>query len=185
MKRHYYIADELDELAAVQRELRQQGVSNPQIHVLSWDDAEVKRRELHEVEAVLKKDVVHSMVRGALIGAAVAIVVLVGAWLTGMTATAAGWAPFIFLTIVILGFCTWEGGFFGIQQPHYQFKRFQQDLDMGKHIFFVDLYPEQEALMARVVEQHPRLDHAGDDESTPSWVVQLQNRWHNFVEAMP
>ena len=185
MKRHYYIADELDELAAVQRELRQQGVSNPQIHVLSWDDAEVKRRELHEVEAVLKKDVVHSMIRGACIGVAVAAVVLAGAWFSGMTTSAAGWTPFIFLTVVALGFCTWEGGFFGIQQPHYQFKRFQQDLDRGKHIFFVDLYPEQEALMDRVVNQHPRLDHAGDGESTPSWVVQFQNRWRNFVEVMP
>jgi hypothetical protein len=125
------------------------------------------------------------MIRGALIGTTVSTLVLSAAWLTGLTATAAGWTPFIFLAIVALGFCTWEGGFFGIQQPHYQFKRFQDDLDRGNHIFFVDLYPEQEVAMARVVQQHPKLRHAGDDESMPAWLVQLQNRWRRFVEVMP
>ena len=185
MKRHFYIADTLDDLTRLQQELQREGVTTPQIHVLSWDDAEVERRELHEVEAVLKKDVVHSMEKGAAVGAVGAVVVLLGAYFSGLTATAAGWAPFIFLAIIVLGFCTWEGGFFGIQQPHHQFKRFKHELDMGKHIFFVDLYPEQEGIVRRAVDKHPSLRHAGDDASTPAWVVQFQNRWHTFVEVMP
>ncbi len=185
MKRHYYISDSLDELSAVQRELTQKGVTSPQIHVLSWDDAEVARRELNEVEAVLKKDVVNSMNRGALVGVAASLGVLLFGYVSGFADSALGWMPIIFLAVVVLGFCTWLGGFYGIQEPHHQFKRFQQDLESGRHVFFVDLYPEQEAVMDELVGRTMGLRHAGDDASVPSWVVQFQNRWRNFVEVMP
>lgn len=185
MKRHYYIADQLAELSLVQRELQDAGVTDPQIHVLSWDDAEVSRRDLHEVEAVLQKDVVHSMNMGALAGVAASLAVLLIGYFAGLTNTIAGWTPLIFLAVVVLGFSTWIGGFFGIQEPHHQFKRFQQELEKGRHIFFVDLYPDQEKVLSELVLRHPALRHAGDDESVPSWVVQFQNRWRNFVEVMP
>lgn len=185
MKRFYYIADDLNDLSHAQSELQRQGVTTPQIHVLSWDDAEVERRHLHEVEAVLKKDVVRSTQKGAVVGAAAAALVLLVAYLSGAASGAAGWTPFVSLAIVALGFCTWEGGFFGIQQPHHQFRRFLRELNNGKHVFFVDLYPWQEAIMRRIVNAHPGLKPAGDDESTPAWVVQFQNRWHRFVEVMP
>jgi hypothetical protein len=185
MKRLYYISDSLDELSKVQRELTQNGITQPQIHVLSWDDAEVARRELNEVEAVLKKDVVNSMNRGALVGVAASLAVLLFGYVTGFTDSALGWMPIIFLSIVVLGFCTWIGGFYGIQEPHHQFKRFQQDLENGRHVFFVDLYPEQETVMNDLVGRTQGLRHAGDDASVPSWVVQFQNRWRNFVEVMP
>ncbi len=185
MKRHYYISDSLDDLTVVQLELTRQGVTTPQIHVLSWDDAAVARHELNEVEAVLKKDVVSSMIKGALTGVVASLGVLLFGYLAGLTGTALGWMPIIFLAIVVLGFCTWMGGFYGIQEPHHQFKRFQQELEKGRHVFFVDLYPEQESAMDAVVQSHPALRHAGDDASAPSWVVQLQNRWRNFEQVMP
>jgi hypothetical protein len=185
MKRHYYISDSLDDLTVVQLELTRQGVTTPQIHVLSWDDDAVARRELNEVEAVLKKDVVNSMNKGALIGVGASLGVLLFSYLAGLTDTAFGWMPVLFLAIVVLGFCTWVGGFYGIQEPHHQFKRFQQELEKGQHVFFVDLYPEQESAMDAVVQSHPALRHAGDDTSAPSWVVQFQNRWRNFVQVMP
>ena len=102
MKRHFYLADKLSDLTQVQRELERNGVSSPQIHVLSWDDAEVEQSELHQVEAVLKKDVVRSMEKGAIVGAIGAALVLLIAYLTGVSDTAAGWVPFIFLAIVVL-----------------------------------------------------------------------------------
>ncbi|AGH46335.1 hypothetical protein C427_4230 [Paraglaciecola psychrophila 170] len=36
-----------------------------------------------------------------------------------------GGYTFGFLAVIVLGFCTWEGGLVGIQIPNYQFKRFQ------------------------------------------------------------
>ena len=119
MKRHFYISENLEELELVEQELEDNGVSAPQIHVLSQNDAAVQRHGLPYVEAVLRKDVVHSMELGALIGVSTALLILATAYLAGWTATAAGWLPFIFLAIVVLGFCTWEGGLFGIGAVSY------------------------------------------------------------------
>ena len=58
MKRHFYISEDLDDLEQVEQELVSGGVETPHIHVLSENDADVENHHLHEVEAVLKKDIV-------------------------------------------------------------------------------------------------------------------------------
>ena len=185
MKRHYYISDDLDDLEDVSKELIEQNITSPQFHVLSNDDAAVEKHNLHEVEAVLKQDVVHSTELGAVIGLALATLVLAGANLLGLTATAAGWLPFIFLAIVILGFCTWEGGLIGIQIPNYQFTRFQEVLAKGKHVFFVDVEQRQEQQLAKVVGRHPHLQLAGMGDATPRWVIRSHDNYTSFMKAMP
>ena len=185
MIRHFYISDSLDDLEDVEQELEEQGIATPQIHVLSQNDADVQQHHLHEVEAVLKKDVVHSMELGAIVGVIAAAIVLIVAYTAGWTESAAGWIPFIFLAIVVLGFCTWEGGLFGIQEPHYQFKQFQDVLKQGRHVFFVDVTEQQEAVLARIVDAHPKLEAAGEAEATPEWVIRWQKNWQGFVKTMP
>ncbi|WP_199609500.1 NAD/FAD-utilizing enzyme [Flocculibacter collagenilyticus] len=185
MLRHFYITEDLDDLATVEQELKQKGFSPFQIHVLSEKDSEVEKHQLNEVEAVLKKDVVHSTEIGAAIGVVFAALVLTVAYLLGWTSSAAGWLPFIFLSIVILGFCTWEGGLFGIQEPNYQFKQFQDKLKKGMHVFFVDVDPEQEPVLANVVGHHPKLQMAGVGEARPRWFVRSQDTFRRFMKSMP
>jgi len=185
MQRHYFISEDLAELEVIQNELEGNGISTPQMHVLSNDEADVAIHKLHQVEAVLKKDVVHSMEIGALVGVVLSLLVLAVAYLAGWTESAAGWVPFIFLSIVVLGFCAWEGGFKGIQQPHNQFRRFENALRRGKHVFFVDVDPEQETVLETIAKSHPGLRPAGIGSSTPRWVIQAQKKWTGFVETMP
>ena len=185
MKRYFYISDSLDDLELVEKELESQGVDTPQIHVLSQDDAGVEKHHLHEVEAVLKKDVVHSMELGAVIGVIGAALVLAVSYFAGWTESAAGWIPFIFLAIVVLGFCTWEGGLFGIQVPHYQFKRFQDALREGKHVLFIDIAKHQEEVLKNIVKAHPRLQAAGLGRATPELVIYAQKGWRDFMKTMP
>ena len=184
MKRYYYISENLDDLATTERELEGAGVSTPQIHVLSDDDAGVENRHLNEVEAVLKKDVVHSTQRGALVGAIGAGSILLLAALSGMTENYT-WVPPIFLAVIVLGFCTWEGGLIGIQQMHTDFRRFREYLAQGKHVLFVDVDPHQEGVLRRIIGTHPNLAHAGVGTATPRWVVTWQQRWSQFVQAAP
>ncbi len=184
MKRHYFVSEDLDDLEAVERDLENAGVTTPQIHVLSEDDAGVELHHLHEVEAVLKKDVVHGTEMGAVVGVVCAAAVLGIAWLTGITETIT-WVPPIFLAIVVLGFCTWEGGLIGIQEPHVDFRRFQDDLKAGRHVLFVDIDPEQESILQEVARRHPKLEDAGEGSSTPRWVVGAQNTWTKFMKAAP
>ena len=184
MKRHYYISDDLDDLELIEKQLEAAGITTPQIHVLSKDDSGVQLHQLHQVESVLKKDVVKGTWLGAVVGVIAAIAVLILAWKTGLTETYT-WIPAIFLSVIILGFCTWEGGLIGIQEPHADFKRFEKDLRQGKHILFVDVDPEQESIVRNIVGAHPKLQDAGEGTSTPRWVVTAQNKFARFKKLAP
>jgi len=187
MKRYFFISDNLDDLEKVEQELEAKGIETPQIHVLTSDESEadVQNHHLHTVEAVLKKDVVHSMELGAAIGVVGAALILSGAYFSGVTEGAAGWVPWVFLSVVVLGFCTWEGGFLGMQMPHFQFKRFQNALSKGKHVFFVDIDRNQEDILTAVTGAHPQLRPAGTGEATPMLVVKGQKKWGEFIKSMP
>lgn len=185
MIRHYYVSDDLEDLAKVEKELTSAGLTPPQIHVLSEQDASVQNHNLNQVESVLKQDVVHSTEIGAIFGVAGAVATLVIAYFMGWTASTAGWVPFIFLAIVVLGFCTWEGGFIGIQQTNVNFKQFQEALKKGQHILFVDASPHQEDSINKVVQSHSHLQTAGLGTATPYLVVRAQDMFSQFKKTMP
>lgn len=187
MERHYYITTDLDDLEHVEQELEAAGISTPQIHVLSEDHAEVEAHHLHEVDSFTEHDVVHSTEVGAVFGIIGAVLVLVVAWLFGWTETAAGWVPFIFLALVILGFSAWEGGLFGIQVPNVHYKRFQDDLHAGKHVMFVEVTAEQEQTLRDVLAKHPKLTPAGDEHTPPevALAIAAQNKFNQFKNWGP
>jgi len=180
MNRHYYISDNLDELEKLESELEASGISTEQIHVLSDKDADVEQHHLHDVSSVMKQDIVHSGKIGSLIGLALAALVILLAWLNGWSESPAGWVPFVFLAVVLVGFSIWEGSLFGMQQPHSAFRHFADKLHEGKHLFFVDVKPGQEPLLNQVVAHHPRLELAGTGSAAPDWAVAIQHRWNQF-----
>lgn len=179
MRRRYMISDDLDELELLEQQLEAEGVATPQIHVLSpkAKDGEVAQHShLHELQSFTKSDVVFSTTRAALLGFCAFVAVLLVAYVAGWTESAAGWMPFVFLAIVLFGFVTWEGGLYGIQKPNHNFARFEQSLMQGKHIFFADLEPAQEAVLERLLRDHPRIELAGSGDSAPRWIIAVQKK---------
>jgi hypothetical protein len=187
MKRHYFISDDLDDLEEFEQELERGGISTPQIHVLTLDDTAAETHaHLHDVQSLMKRDVIHSGEYGLAVGVIGAILVLTVTYLAGWYTTQAGWIPFIFLAIIVLGFFTWEGGFIGIQTFNANFKKFKHELDAGKHLFFVDLTDDQEPILRRAIKNHPTAKMAGTGRSTPHWIVSMQQRMKRlFVETLP
>lgn len=187
MKRRFFISDDLDELEHLEEELENAGMIRPQIHVLTLDDTGLERHHhLNAVVSVMKRDVVHSTLVGAGLGVAAAIIVLLVSYAAGWTETAAGWVPFIFLAIIMLGFFTWEGGLRGMEEPNVHFRNFENVLNEGRHVLFVDLDPGQEHILDEIVGKHPKLQQAGSDDGSPHWLVHLQDRVRRFfVEVFP
>ena len=85
----------------------------------------------------------------------------------------------------MLGFCTWEGGLIGIQEPNVNFRRFQQELREGRHILLVDVAEQHEDALRRVSREHTSLEPAGEGKSTPGWVIGAQQKWSRFLELAP
>ncbi|MEX0731997.1 MAG: hypothetical protein WED00_15730 [Aquisalimonadaceae bacterium] len=181
LKRHFFISDDLDDLERLEEELEQANIVTPQIHVLTLDDTgAANHHHLHAVTALMKKDIVHSTLLGASMGLCASIFILVVSYLAGWTETPAGWVPFIFLAIVALGFLTWEGGLRGIETPNAQFARFEEALKAGKHVFFVDLQPAQEAVLKKAVKNHGSVKPAGTGPGAPHWLVFSQHHLRRF-----
>jgi len=174
MIRHFYISDDLDDLDRLEQELEKSGIYKPQIHVMSRDDAGVDTHpHLHNIEAVLKLDVVHGVIVGAVMGTLLAAMVLLIGNYSSVSETYT-WMPIIFLAVVLLGFSTWWGGFHGIHKPHKDFERFEKDLEEGKHVFIVDADLEQENLLKNALRSHMGLKPAGTGSATPRWIVMGQ-----------
>jgi len=183
--RHYYVSDNLNDLERMEEELEAHEVIVTQIHVLSDDDVHMQQHQhLHAVPSIMKQDVVHSTKVGATVGLALAALALMVVALTSWPATV-GWAPFILLAIVLLGFSTWEGSFYGFQVRNVKFVRFEGDLHKGKHVFFVDIESHQQSILDEVLKDHPKLTPAGTGGATPDWLLQLQCNWHEFRKTFP
>lgn len=179
--RYYFVSDDLDDLDDIEQELENAGLTTPQIHVLSRDNAGVEQHEhLHGVPSFMKRNLVRSAIIGAVVGAVLAVLTLLVAFAAGWTDTAAGWVPFLFLAVILLGFCAWFGGMHGLRLPNVHFERFQSVLDEGRHVLFVDVDHAQQELLTEVIDRHPRLERAGSGEALPSWLLALRNgtdRW--------
>jgi hypothetical protein len=182
MKRHYYISDDLNDLELIEQQLQHAGVATPQIHVLSEDDAGVTAHHLNDVEAVLRKDVVGGTKRGAVIGVIGAALIIGAAWATSITDIIT-WIPPIFLAVIVLGFCTWEGGLIGIQAPHADFIRFRDALRAGKHILVVDVSESQEHILSQVTDEHPKLASAGEGHSAPAWFIGVRGKFEQMIKG--
>ncbi len=184
MRRHYYLCEDLNKLEQFEIELESAGVDVEQIHVLSDDDAFLQTHHLHGVDSISKKDVIHSGIIGLLVGLVGATAILFMSYQLGISETFT-WAPALFLSLAFLGFCTWEGGLWGIQKPNRDFARFQAELKQGRHVFFVDLRPEQEATLKNIVKKHDKLQPAGLGDASPEWVVGIHKRFNKFVKWAP
>ena len=185
--RHYFISDSLDDLDVFEQQLEEQGINTPQIHVLSLHDKEVAHHDhLNYVQSFMKKDVVHSAEVGLSLGLIVTAFFLTFVSLAGWAESPAGWTPFTFLSIVLIGFCTWEGGLLGIQKPNYHFAKFADALKNDRHIFFVDLETNQEEILQKVLPSHPLVELAGTGAGTPRWLLTFQSRVPRFFrETFP
>lgn len=175
MLRHFFISTDLDDLEQVETELETNGIDKAQIHVLSENDYELEKHHLHSVSPMLKRDIFHCLENGLVVGCILASFSLIIPYLMKWTETQAGWLPFIFLSVMLLGFSTWEGGLIGIQKTNVQFKRFQANLLSGKHILLVDLENTQEILFSKIIKKHPQLVPAGVEKSSPKWMINCQN----------
>ena len=131
---------------------------------------------LHEVQSFMKIDIVHSGLIGAAVGACIFSTILMLTHYLDWHKSSAGWMPFIFLALILFWFCIWEGGLIGIHRPNHLFVQFKQALKDGLHVFYVDLYPAQEAILERIVKLHPQVSLAGTGKSEPHWLVLLQQK---------
>jgi len=188
LQRYFYIGENLDDLEVLERELEEAGVERPRIHVLSQDDSAVEHhKDLHEVESIMKSDLLHSTVIGLLVGLLAGGLLLWLTWVFGWyTLTGAGWLPFVLGAAFLVVYFVGAGGFLGFQTHNHHFRAFERALNDNKHVFFVDLEPSRGATLEKIVQQHASLTPAGVAKSSPRWLVVGEQKMSHFLrETLP
>lgn len=185
MKRHYYLSNDIDDLEVLEGELIRSGFEDEQIHVLSDDVANAEKHHLHSVNSLSRQDIIHSGFIGLFIGIACVFIIFSVSYLFKLHEAATGWVPMIMLSVILLGFCTWEGGLWGIQKTNHIFSRFKNELSKGKHVLFVDADESQESKLEEVIRQHETLELAGEGNATPKWIMSAHHQWHKFTHWAP
>ena len=154
--RFEYLTRDLNELEKTEQELELNGIPRAHIHVLSEDEAELQYRSIPSVPDFLKKNVVRSGFRGLLVGSILGTVALTVPYLLGWH-LGATWAPFIVLAMMIVGFCTWEGGMIGLHKTNERLARYQPYVSKGSHLLMIDVTEDEKTLVDQTMRHHPRV----------------------------
>ena len=160
MKRFYYLTSDIESVEKISQDLHEQGISDWNFHVLSKDEAGLYRRHINSATPWQELDIVHSALRGTLIGAGLSLI----AGLAVMAFTSFGVYSVFLLVVVGALFGTWAGGFVGISHENYKIARFHDDIEAGKYLVMVDVHPDEQHRVQEIMSKsHPEAEASGED----------------------
>jgi len=162
MKCLYYLAPTLESTHGISDDLHEVGIKDYFLHVISRDEAGLKKQHIHSSNYLETLDVVRDGVLG---GAAGLLVGLLGVWLIDRYDPFGVEVPnFVYFALVGVAtlFGTWEGGLIGIGSENRKLAKFHDAIEAGKFLILIYALKEQEAAVGRMMrERHPEAELAG------------------------
>ncbi|WP_281645487.1 hypothetical protein [Parendozoicomonas sp. Alg238-R29] len=175
MKQHHYMFDSLDDLQRACCDLEDIGVAHESLHVVHKNRASVEKRYLNGVGELEETDLIHTGLRGFLFGVIASTFSGLLTWNWFGTHELGGVITG-FVCFVTLGFFTWVGGLVGINHDNWRLSPYHDMLDHGKGLLLVDLWPQQEMEVTRLMAAlHREGRHIGECSSLES---PFEGGWH-------
>lgn len=165
MKCLYFLTPNLDSAHSISDDLHSVGVQDWYIHVISKDEAGLKKEHIHSSNYVETTDLMGSGLVGASVGFLVGVIgaVLLMA-LKPFGQDAPLFAYFAFVIFATL-FGSWVGGLIGVATENKKLTLFHDDIEAGKYLFLIYTRKgKEEAVKAMMREQHPESEHVATDE---------------------
>jgi hypothetical protein len=164
MKCLYYLAPTLASTQEISDDLHGVGVRDFFVHVISRDEAGLRKQHIHSSNYLETLDVVRDGIIGGIIG-----------FLAGLLGVALirYFDPFgfevpslVFYALVGVAtlFGTWEGGLVGIGSENKKLAKFHDDLVAGRFLVLIYAFKEQEDAIRKMMrERHPESELAAVD----------------------
>jgi hypothetical protein len=164
MKCLYYVAPTLDSTHGISDDLHGVGVNDYFLHVVSRDEAGLKKQHIHSSNYLETLDVVRDGLLGAVVGFCVG---LLGVWLIErfdpFGTEVPTFALFALVAVATL-FGSWEGGLIGIGMENRKLAKFHDAIQDGKFLILIYALKEQEEAVRRMMrERHPESQFAAVD----------------------
>lgn len=133
----YYLAPTLVTTHQVSDDLHAAGIKDFFLHVVSKDEAGLKREHIHSSNYLETRDLVRDGLIGAAFGAAGG---LIGA---GLLAAYEPFGPdvprfvYIAIVVVVTMFGAWVGGLTGIASENRKLQQFHDDIEAGRYLILI------------------------------------------------
>lgn len=164
MKCLYYIAPSLPSTNDIADDLHKVGVKDFFVHVISRDEAGLKRQHVHSSNYLETLDVLRDGLLGGIVGLLVGVV---GVWLLKRFDPIGIEIPSL-VQYALVGVATlfgaWEGGLIGVAVENHKLARFHDEVEAGKYLVLIYAFREQEDSVRRMMkERHPEARLAAVD----------------------
>jgi len=164
MKCMYYLAPNLVSAHQISDDLHQVGVEDWFVHIISRDEAGLKRDKLQSSNWLETTD----LLRDGLIGASFGFIF--GAILTGLMLFFQPFGPnvpgiaLLLLVIVATLFGAWLGGLVGLDSENRKLRRFHDEIEAGRYLLLIYARKGQgEKVEKMMSERHPESRHVATD----------------------
>ncbi len=179
MKCLYYLAPTLARTRTISDDLHEIGIKDWFIHVISNDEAGLKRERIHSSNYIETLDFVRTGLLGAIVGFFVgmfAIFLIMASGIFGSNASIVAYLPVILLTTLFGG---WIGGLLGAGMENKKLSHFHQEIVDGQYLFLIYARKgEAESIHAMMRDRHPESEHAATDEHFLAPFGELVRRNH-------
>lgn len=165
MKRLYYLTNDITVAEEVSTLLHANGVSDWDFHVLSKDEAGIKKHHLHSATPIHELDILRSGERGLIYGAILAVIMvfLVGQFTPWFEMF--GLLGVFGIGLITIAFSTWLGGFVGMQTENYKIRRFHDAIESGSYLLMVDVSKQQKDDIESLLADKQDVYKAGEDST--------------------
>ncbi|MEJ8566724.1 hypothetical protein [Elongatibacter sediminis] len=164
MKCMYYLAPNLVSTQQVSDDLHDVGINDWLLHVVSKDEAGLKKEKLHSSNWLETTDLLRDgfiganfgFIGGVLLAGAIMLLQPFGGDLPGIV--------YFFVVIVATLFGAWVGGLTGIDSENRKLRRFHDEIEAGKYLILI--YAPRgmgERIKAMMAERHPEARHVATD----------------------
>lgn len=134
---HKFLLNNLNNSDVLQSQLVATGINENDIHFVSENSADFAGHQIHEASIFEERDLIHSSVRTAALGAVIGMVVTTIIYFTQPYGWQMELINAILMMLLFIGFGGWIGGMVGISSRNYRLSKHEVDLKHGKAIMLV------------------------------------------------
>lgn len=164
MKCMYYLAPNLISTHQVSDDLHDVGVDDWNVHVISKDEAGLKKENIHSSNWLETKDLLRDGFIGANIGFIIGVLIAGGLFLFEPFGPNVPSIAYVFMVAVATGFGAWVGGLTGIDTENLKLRRFRKAIDNREYLILIYARKgEGEKIKKMMRERHPEARHAATD----------------------
>ena len=164
MKTNYYLSPTLKSTQQISDDLHEVGINDWFIHVISKDEAGLKKEQIHSSNYLETLDILRNGGIGGLIG------FIVGVFAAGALMFFKPFGPqipeLVYLIVIVLLtlFGIWEGGLAGVALENRKLSKFRDELEDGKYLILIyTLKKQNKTIKSMMKAKHPEANLVATD----------------------